>query len=63
MCNMSGHTISFTQVTISWEVQTSEQAFDDTGVGLAPDVLKNGADIPLVDESADRVRITDCLED
>ncbi len=60
---MTGHTISFMQVNVSWEIQTSDQAFDDTGVGLATDVLKNGAGIPLVDESADRVRITDCLED
>ena len=55
---MTGHTISFMQVTVTWEIQTSEQLFDDTGIpgGLGPDVLKDSPSIPFFDESADRVR-------
>ena len=46
------------QVNVSWEIQTSDQAFDDTGVGLATDVLKTGAGTPIIDEAAERVRVS-----
>ena len=44
-------------------IKSSDQVCDDTGLGLAADVVKTGAGILLVEESADRVRITaECLE-
>ena len=60
-CNMSGHTITFDQLRVMWEIESSDQVFDDTGLGLAANVVKNGSGILLVEECADRVRIAVCL--
>ena len=56
-CRGTGQQVSFTEVMARWQTKYSDQLCDDTGLGLAADVVKTGAGILLVEETADRVRI------